>query len=419
MIQQRSSFFIALLIACLFATAASACRIPVFRYALERWPPGSFELVILHAGELTTEQSELVRSVADRSTDKDSPVNLRVTTIDVTAQSISPEDQILLAATSVDPETVTAPQATLLFPRTRGETTIAWRGDLTATEMDRLLDSPVRQQTIERLLAGDSAVWILIEGPDKAANEAAAERLEIEIARVAEEIKLPPQEILQAEEEFDPTTAIELRIGFSVLRIRRDDPQEGPFREILLNSESDLASFDEPIAIPVFGRGRTYYALVGKGIKPGLIEANCRFICGDCSCQVKEENPGSDLLFAANWEEGIRGTAFPDQVLPELTGIGSLDVIDLAEYERQVASTDGGSESVADAIEADAVEADAVDKSDVSEVATTSDNSDTTHADSVAVPAAADEASPLWFSLLPAIGLALLVAITGIFLLRS
>ena len=51
-----------------------------------------------------------------------------------------------------------------------------------------------------------------------------------------------------------------------LLRVRRDDPAEALLVWMLLGSESDLAGQNEPIAFPVFGRGRVLYALVGDGI---------------------------------------------------------------------------------------------------------------------------------------------------------
>jgi hypothetical protein len=93
---------------------------------------------------------------------------------------------------------------------------------------------------------------------------------------------------------------------------------------MLLNSEPDLAEYDEPIAIPVFGRGRTSFALVGAGIHEGTIGDSCRFVCGDCSCQVKEQNPGRDLLMAVDWDGRVTGSAMPEPELPALTGIGAL-----------------------------------------------------------------------------------------------
>ena len=294
MIRSLSYRFVGIvLITTITAASALACRIPVFRYALERWPPDFFELVVVHRGDLDEQHLEIVRSIESRATDDTHPANLRVTTMDIDQDDLSPDHQALLDTLQTDVSEVVAPQMILLFPRQRRQATVAWQGELTADNAARLVDSPLRRKVVERVLEGDSAVWVLIEGSDKAANDAAAATLESELAKIETLIELPTQEILEAEGEFRADTAVELRIGFTLLRLRRDDPSEAVFLSMLLGTESDLRDFDEPIAIPIFGRGRTYYALVGKGVNADLIEQNCRFICGDCSCQVKEQNPGA------------------------------------------------------------------------------------------------------------------------------
>ena len=423
------------LITTITAASVLACRIPVFRYALERWPPDSFELIVVHRGDLDEQQSEIVRSIESRTTDDTQPVNLRVTTIDIDQDDLSPENRALLDTLQTDISEIAAPRMILLFPNQRRQATVAWQGELTADNVARLVDSPLRRKVVEQVLEGDSAVWVLIDGSNKDANDAAAATLELELAKVENLIKLPTQEILEAEEEFRADTAVELRLGFTLLRLRRDDPSEAVFLSMLLGTESDLRDFDEPIAIPIYGRGRTYYALVGKGINADLIEQNCRFICGDCSCQVKEQNPGSDVLLAVNWDEQIRGTAFSEQELPELTGIGGLEVIDLGQYERELEDNKGPTKDAmiaATAIDKAApseTEADRPDSED-----TTSDDQGVTTSPSVtysqaesATVSVSEEArtetqpvatSPLWWTLFPVVGVALIVAVAGMILMQ-
>ena len=206
-----------------------------------------------------------------------------------------------------------------------GRPAVAWQGSLTGDHLSALVDSPLRQTIAERLLAGQSAVWVLLESGNAAADEAAFKLLQSELERLPSRLELPDRELIETDEFFRPEVAIELKVEFSVLRIRRDDPQEAAFVSMLLGSESDLREFNEPIAIPIYGRGRTYFALVGNGINPEMIEENCRFLIGACSCQVKQENPGVDMLMAVDWANRVVGTAMPEIVLPELTGIGALD----------------------------------------------------------------------------------------------
>src|SRR4051794_550974 len=50
------------LIACLlFGPQTFACSVPVFRYALERWQPAKYELVVYHRGPLSRADTEAVR----------------------------------------------------------------------------------------------------------------------------------------------------------------------------------------------------------------------------------------------------------------------------------------------------------------------------------------------------------------------
>jgi len=64
------------------------------------------------------------------------------------------------------------------------------------------------------------------------------------------------------------------------------------------------------MAFPVFGRGRALYALVGDGINKETIGEACVFLATACTCMVKEQNPGTDLILAADWGEISDSTAY-------------------------------------------------------------------------------------------------------------
>jgi hypothetical protein len=318
--------FCAIVAAC---NVAAACSIPVFRYALERWRPDYYEVVVLHRGPLGESDEQLVEKMRMASTDEKKPANLGVVLVDLdkladAEEGSGPPKELVEKYADLQ-----SPELLVHYPPYGPNRWQAWTGPLNADSVQRLIDSPLRQQIVKRLLAGDSSVWVMIDSGDEKKDAEAEATLRRDLARMEEALELPPQEVLQAEQEYQPLTQVELRIGFTLLRLRRDDPQEQIFLSMLLNSEPDLADFEEPIAIPIFGRGRTFFALVGKGINTENIEDNCYFICGDCSCQIKEQNPGMDMLMAVNWDEGVMGSAFPDVSLPELTGIGGLEIVDL------------------------------------------------------------------------------------------
>lgn len=96
-----------------------------------------------------------------------------------------------------------------------------------------------------------------------------------------------------------------LRVAFSVLPIRRDDPAESVLVRMLLGSEDGLTDEKGPLVFPVFGRGRALLALRGSDLTAAEVERWASFLAGPCSCQVKELNPGIDLLLTADWEERL------------------------------------------------------------------------------------------------------------------
>ncbi|HMJ91098.1 MAG TPA: hypothetical protein VK530_14845, partial [Candidatus Acidoferrum sp.] len=82
----------------------------------------------------------------------------------------------------------------------------------------------------------------------------------------------------------------------------------------------DLESEQEPMAYPIFGRGRALFALVGKGINRETIDEACSFVVGPCSCVVKELNPGQDILISAAWGDVTPVDSSLDE---QLQGAGS------------------------------------------------------------------------------------------------
>ena len=132
----------------LWAPTIFGCDIPVFRYALDRWPADAFRLEapgsVLRTEPLATE----IRNLTGRS-----GLNLETS--------------------------VSTNGARLFYPlHVRGADKFAWEGQLSPEVYGALTDSPARRDLVKRILRGDSAVWVLVEGGPSAANEAAASLLE-------------------------------------------------------------------------------------------------------------------------------------------------------------------------------------------------------------------------------------------------
>lgn len=295
---------LALLMCC---TAVLACNVPVFRYALERWPADSYEVVILHDGPLDTAASARIDALRESKTEQ--PANFNVRSIDV-AQGKGE----LFGKLWAQHGNSSQPLMAVLYPRNAQEVPdrVASVSPFTDKSIQHLTDSPVRQEVAKKLLDGDSAVWIFVPSGHEDQDATALKMLKEQVKRNQEELELPPQDELEADEFFLAETAIELRIGFSIVTLNREDPKEQMLLQLLLGSEPDLESLDQPMAFPVIGRGRALYALVGKGIFRDTIAMASSFVVGPCSCQVKDQNPGFDLLLAVDWDEKVGGSVISD-----------------------------------------------------------------------------------------------------------
>jgi len=298
-----------------------ACQVPVFRYALERWTVDPYELVIVpRAGGLTKGEEAALDFLKEASGSIDVPLNLKIR-IDEKAEN-----------------STNAAVASLFYPgRIQGfETKPIWKGNLTQEAAYQMVDSPLRRELAKRILKGESSIWVLIESGDKAKDDAAAKMLEKESARAQEELKIPDgvvgQNELAAGAEAPANSdnilqsEVPLKIEFSLIRVKRLNKEEDIFLKMFLNLEDDLGEWSkEPMAFPVFGRGRVLEPLIGRGITPDNIMEHSGYLCGACSCEVKDQNPGMDLLMAVNWDAAIDGSQIIiDKVLPPLEGTAAL-----------------------------------------------------------------------------------------------
>ncbi|MBI5384922.1 MAG: hypothetical protein HZA90_09575 [Verrucomicrobia bacterium] len=306
------------LLLCLAAIPVQSCSVPVFRYALERWPASPYELFVFHRGQLSPAQQELMKRFSPDATNA-MPANLVARAVDLDAD---PPAQ--LASLWGQHQSDALPAGVLVYPRGGLAQGAVWSGAFDEAAAGRLADSPFRRRLTQRLLRGESAVWILLEGGDKAKDDAAGAVLRKRLDHLQQTLK-PPK--LDAEDVTNRVISVaesELKIAFGLLRLSRTDPAEELLVRMLLRSEDDLAESKEPCAFPVFGRGRVLYALVGDGINDENIDEAGSFLTGPCSCIVKEENPGFDLLLAADWDRLVRLTATSESEPPELTGLTSL-----------------------------------------------------------------------------------------------
>ena len=296
-----------LLIFLLVTSSALACQVPVFRYALERWQSDSFRLQLIHQGEAPAELLFEPKHL-----------NLEFESLDM--DKLTPNERFSV----VGLEKLTEYPAFLLHPPKswKNNEPLVFRG--TKSALESIIDSPLRQRIKDDILEGQSTVWILVEGTDQTANEAIFNLLNDTLLEAQKSIQIPDG-VIQADQvgkvgediNLDDVlrSSIPLKISFKIERIRRSDPAEQAFLRILTANRHSPS--EEPLVVPVFGRGRTPGPLLGSSITTETITTACEYLCGACSCQVKSGNPGYDLLFQANWQEKLQSGLFViDKSLP-------------------------------------------------------------------------------------------------------
>ena len=326
------------------APHARACQTPVFRYALEKWPGDYYPLMIYHDGPLSADDKAIVDWLGKVQETEGSQVSVYVldiskcvTTQPATAPATSrptsrpsPVDAqwAYLLKKFPPPADVPMPAMVLRYPTQYGPEGQTWpvvqSGPLDGKIAREIIDSPARQKIAKRLLSGDSTVWVLLESGDKAKDAAVAKTLETELGRLNKELRLPEQAPTPDVGPYEREIVVELKLKFTMLRVSRTDPAERMFIKMLLGSEEGLAQLKDPIAFPIFGRGRALAAFAGKGIEPDNIESACIFLVDRCSCQVKRLNPGTDMMFTVDWDAALSGQ--PMMTVPPLPRLASDEV---------------------------------------------------------------------------------------------
>jgi hypothetical protein len=292
--------------------------VPVFRFALERWSAGTYEIVVFHKGPLTADQQKALHLLNSAATDGQKPVaNFRVHQPVDLSGAVSPKMQRLYQSVKAGD----LPILVVRFPVVTGRTAPIWAGLLNRENVTRILKSPARKEIAHRLLQGHSAVWVLLESGDRARDDAATKSLEKQLQQLTRSLKLPT--LTDSPDDQLANPALPLQLKFSILRVSRTDPAEAFLIQMLLHTEDDLADYNEPMVFPVYGRGRALDALVGKGITEENLTEAATFLIGPCTCTIKDKNPGIDLLMAADWERFLV-PMIKERKLPPLVGPGSL-----------------------------------------------------------------------------------------------
>jgi len=282
--------------------------VPAFRYALERWPADPYQILVYYKVSPQGEAYDLLRK---GTAERNGAANYSLKGIDVTTS----EGKALAGQRGI----TTFPWIEVFYPIHSQIRTRIWSGPLTSDRTRRILESPSRSGLAQRLLGGEVAVWILVTSGHAQKDDRARQALKTHLKQASATLQIPE---MGTDLNGNPIPVTEYKtypVHFGLMEIAHNDPNEELLVSSLLRSEPDLEQYDEPMAFPVFGRGRALYALVGNGIEEKNIMEACQSMVSWCSCEIKAQNPGTDLLIAADWSKPYGGKMVQDPELP-LTG---------------------------------------------------------------------------------------------------
>jgi hypothetical protein len=259
---------------------ASACTVPVFRYALDRWEADRFHLVLPSPLTNDAEISDLLRPLRANG----------------------------VANLDIETSTDSALKEVELHFSTREQTTL-WKGTLDEATLGAILASPARKVILERILAGDSVVWVMADGGTPE-DDAAAARIEKRLKFLEQVATLPIQDPDDPDSQLGPGPPLFLK--FTLLRFRRNDSAERIFAKMLLGPEGLINPETTSFAAAVFGRGRVLGVWALGDLNDVVLEDVSLFLVGRCSCRIKNENPGWDILMNVDWSNELQ--SFTDMV---------------------------------------------------------------------------------------------------------
>ncbi len=142
-----------------------------------------------------------------------------------------------------------------------------------------ILTSPLREKIASELLSGNLCTMLYLKSGNNEKDEAGLEVVRNTIAA-------------------SPFGSI-----ISVSELDRGNEEEKHFISLLLNIEHDLKDIHEPMLFGIFGRFRVLEPLLAKGISEENINLLLGFLTADCSCLIKDNLPGINILCQEDWDD--------------------------------------------------------------------------------------------------------------------
>jgi len=241
----KRKFFTIILLAALISLA---CTTRVSEWVLLNALPNQYTLVYFHKASV----SESVKKQNQRLAEGISPANIQFKT--------------------VSREEIAEPYYGLYY---EGRFFSEYK---TVDDLKGLTSSPMREKVAAELMAGKLCVLLYLKTDNKEKDERGLKELHSAI-------------------ESSPFNKI-----ITVLELSRNTREEHHFASLLLNVEDDLKYISEPMLFGIFGRFKALEPLLGRGISEENIKLMIDYFTAECSCLIKDDLPGTDILSLDQWE---------------------------------------------------------------------------------------------------------------------
>lgn len=350
--QQGTCWGVGFLIVCLGFSPVQACSTPVHRYALYRWFSYPFRVVYFYRGEEDPADKKAHDELSRRGASETKPANVELIRINTDEKAELESLPPFVREAWKSREDRNSPLHVIFTPT--GAKLFA--GRLTAADVPAMLESPARRE-MATLLSGEcDGVLLFLPGVRDEDNKAALKAIDEAIRAAPKELGeflFPPpvpgwgtEGPFGTEPEPQDTTGEggEVAAGkgdgetasqsdgeaasqsdgevsgagadsasaeaetpsrpkVGLVKLSRDDKKETWLLRMLHAVEAlEPDELEQPMVFATYGRGRVLEPYLGKGIEKNNLLDVIAFINGPCSCQVKDQNPGTDLLTSWDWD---------------------------------------------------------------------------------------------------------------------
>ena len=295
MTNSRKNIIVALLIAHISITVY-ACSTPVFLYALDRWPPAPYRAVIVKDGALTAKEQSALTTLKSAAEFNGGNLNIIIRQFN-SAKLI--QSSFATAITNINRPVKNA-RLYIFYPAVMDLKNHLWSSPLDTKNVNKIINSPFRKKLAEELLRGNAGVFVIVESNNTASNKITELFLEKNLRLLEKEAELSAQNPLK-QDDLAKGTAIPVKITYKIIKISQkgaDDVIVSSFMKI----DPELQKIkNETMVFAVYGQGRALPPMIGNSITKENIQHISTFLSGACSCEVKDMNPGFDLLMNVDW----------------------------------------------------------------------------------------------------------------------